>query len=264
MGGPSSQFLKGAHSLALKDPQKAKLDEIQKGLEGDHGKPPEEMKTLQADLIAGVKAGKLDTAKIDAHYAAIEKAMQAHLTKEAEGLNALHALLEPAQRTALVADLRAKMAKRLEHMGKDKDAHGPGDAGAANHSKRMLEHLTQDLGLDADQQKKVEAILPKQDPKAGGDMMAEMKKHHEALLAAFEKDAFDAKKLESFDVKKAHGPITHESQFIGQLLAILKPEQREKLATRLEKGGMGPHDGHHGGGGGGGHHGKPGDDDDDD
>jgi GTPase involved in cell partitioning and DNA repair len=92
------------------------------------------------------------------------------------------------------------------------------------------------IELDAEQQKKVDALAPKDDGKGGKPDMTEMKKRVEALLGAFEKDPFDAKKVDAFDVKKMRAPMEEETKLLGQLLPILKPEQRERLAEKMEKG----------------------------
>jgi Spy/CpxP family protein refolding chaperone len=63
-----------------------------------------------------------------------------------------------------------------------------------------------------------------------------MKKRTETLLAAFEKDGFDAKKADAFDVKKSRVALEEETKLLQQILPILKPEQREKLAAKMEKG----------------------------
>jgi Spy/CpxP family protein refolding chaperone len=103
---------------------------------------------------------------------------------------------------------------------------------------KRLEHLTKQLDLDAAQQKKVEALVAKDDHPA----MEEMKKHADAVLAAFEGDGFDAKKLEAAPAAAKKGMAQH-AQFVAGLLPILKPEQREKFAAGLEKSPRGQHGG---------------------
>ena len=254
-GGPLGMFMREARDLKLSDAQQTKLDDIEKGLkEGDT--PRDEMKTLHEDLVAGIKAGKVDTAKIETDQAAVDKAMTARRDKEAEALNSLHAALEPAQRTALVAEVRDKMKKREEKAGKWKDKQGddkaPGDKPADGKDMKMkgpggpgghMGHFTKDLDLDDAQQKKVQAIFDKakEDKGPPPDMAAmkdAMKKKWEALLADFEKDTFDAKKTEAFtekpDMKKMGGPMNPTT--LNEILPILKPEQRDKLAAKMTKG----------------------------
>lgn len=270
--GPVGMFVHTARSLELKDEQKAKLDAAEKSLKGDDASSRDEMKALHSDLASSVKAGKIDQAKIDADLAALEKAAKDRGDKEAAALNDIYAALEPAQRTQVVAKVRerterrekqvgertAKMAERADG-GADGGAGGRGDRNEFSAQKR-LERLTRDLDLDPEQKKKAEAIA-KDDPKAPTPetARAEAKKRGEALLAAFEKEGFDAKKLDAPDTKRARQGAEQEVKLVSALLPILKPEQREKLAARMEKqaqgggpggpGGMGgPHGGMAGGG----------------
>jgi Spy/CpxP family protein refolding chaperone len=247
-GGPGAMLFQAARTLELKDEQKAKLDTAEKSAhEGTNDASREAMKTaakdLHSDLIAGIKAGKIDAAKLEPRYAAIEKAAAAARDKEAEALNVLHATLDATQRKAAVANVRAKQATREEKTAHHDDkADGGADAGGRAHggAKRSLDRLTRGLDLDAEQQKKVDALAAKDDGKSGRPDVAEMKKSVDALLTAFEKDTFDAKKVDTFDAKKARAPMEQETKLLAQLVPILKPEQREKLATRMDKG-QSPH-----------------------
>lgn len=263
--GASGMFFRATKDLAdLKDDQKAKIEAAEKSIRESGGESREALKKagkdLHTDLIAAIKAGKIEAAKLEPKYADIEKAMKAAHEKEADGLNQLHAALTAPQRKAVVEDVKKKhaqmeerMAKREEH-NKDK-----GDGGKPeSRAKKHIERLTADLDLDADQQKKVGAITP---PEMAMPDRAEMKKKSEALLAAFEKDTFDAKKVDAFDAKKARGPMEAETKVVSAIVPILKPEQREKLAAKMDKG-PSPH-GRRGGGGGMDHN-KAADDDDGD
>jgi Spy/CpxP family protein refolding chaperone len=253
-GGPGAMFFQAARTLDLKDDQKAKVDAAEKTAHaGATEASREAMKTaakdLHTDLIAGVRAGKIDTSKLEPRFTAVEKVIGDSQAKDAEALTALHAALDTTQRKAVTANVRAKQALREEKM-----AHHEGmDAGMAAAdggkggwtSKHSVDRLTHGLDLDADQQKKVDAIVAKEDaakPGPGRPDPAEMKKNVEAMLTAFEKDTFDAKKLDMFDAKKARGPMEQEAKLLAQLVPILKPEQREKLAAKMEKG-PSPHGG---------------------
>ena len=156
-------------------------------------------------------------------------------------------------------------ASRMKTMDVAESAHA-GDAGRPSMAHRRYERYGKELDLDAEQKKKLDAIIPKDDPKAPAELRDEMKKRSDATLAAFEKDTFDAKSLAPPDGKRMRQPIEEQVKFYNQLLPILKPEQREKLATKVEKqsqgggGGM-EHGGRRGGrGGGDGDHDKDNDD----
>lgn len=254
--GPSSMLFQAAHALDLKDDQKAKVEAAEKSAhtgatEASRDAMKAAAKDLHTDLVAGIKAGKIDTSKLEPRYAAVEKVIDESKAKEADALDALHAALDVTQRKAVTASVRAKLAKREEKMAHREGADGgmaAMDGGKAGWtSKHSIDRLTHGLDLDADQQKKVDALVAKEDAaKTGHPDPAAMKKSVEALLTAFEKDTFDAKKLDAFDLKKARGPMEEEAKLLAQLVPILKPEQREKLATKMEKG-PSPHAGRGGG-----------------
>ena len=215
-------MFRAAHDLDLKDAQKATLEKLSADMH-DGGGQFQEMKDYHAALTAQVKAGKIEQAKLDPLQAAAEKAQKARRDKEAEALNGLYAMLEPAQRKALVAAVRAKQAAHK----------APDPAKAEAHQKQRLEHLTKTLDLDAAQQKKVEPILAKDAPPA--NVADDMKKHSDAVLTAFEGEGFDAKKLEPAAPPAGKGMMASHVAFLAALLPILKPEQREKLAASYEK-----------------------------
>jgi Spy/CpxP family protein refolding chaperone len=231
--GPAASLLGAAGKIDLKPAQKATLDVIEKQLEDGAGAARAEAKDLHDELLTEIKAGKIDTTKLAPKYDAIDKATQARLDKEATALNDLHAALEPAQRKAVVDHVRARQKARMEKWSKREAP----DGGATAMHKRRAEHLTRDLDLDADQQKKVDAILAKEDPKAMEAGRADGMKKNDALLDAFDSDGFDAKKLDLFTAgKKAHAATEHEVTLLGQILPILKSEQREKLAAKMGRG----------------------------
>jgi hypothetical protein len=69
------------------------------------------------------------------------------------------------------------------------------------------------------------------------------------LLAAFERDGFDAKRFDLGVVpgKKPHDAIAPHVDLVTRLVAILLPDQRLRLAASLAKqrgaiGGVGAHD----------------------
>jgi Spy/CpxP family protein refolding chaperone len=224
-------FLHAAHEIPdLTDAQKASLEKFQETLHASA--PGKDIKALHTAEIAGVKAGKLDVAKLKSELEAIDKAVEARHEKDIEVLNGLYKELKPEQRKALVAALKIKMAehekKAGEHEKKDVE----------EWQKKRLEHLTKELDLDAAQQKTVAGLMEKSHPTAAAmkEHHEEMKKRMEALLTAFEGEGFDAKKLEGAGPgKKLHERIEKHIEFLAKLLPVLKPPQREKLAASMEK-----------------------------
>jgi Spy/CpxP family protein refolding chaperone len=224
-GGPSGAIFRAARALPdMKDEQKATIDKLERDLAGqDSGRG--ETRELHGDLVLQVKAGKIDGPKNDARLATIEKQSQAQADKEAEALEALWAALEPAQRKAAVLDVRKKQGT-------------PGDGGAidAGAPPRRMERMVRDLDLDAGQLKAVEAIFAKDEAK-GAELRGHEKKDVEALLDAFETaDKLEAKKLAVFagEAKRTRAPLERDAQLLAQVVPLLKPEQREKLAQRMD------------------------------
>lgn len=229
-------FFHAARDLQLKDTQKTTIEKVEASLKPEEGMRTE-FKAVQTEIAAGVKAGKIDAAKLTPHYTAIDTAAQGRHDKEVEALNGLHAALDSTQRKAVTAAIRTKQAAREAHAP---DKAQPADAGHPDWAAKRLEHLTKDADLDAAQQKQVAALIAK-NPALGPASMetqkADAKKRMDALLTAFEADAFDAKKqdVSMMGGKKPHEMMDQQVQFLTQLLPILKPEQREKLAASMEK-----------------------------
>lgn len=234
VAGASAPLFRAANALDLSSEQKAQYEKIGTDLreaakgDADAGTTARgAMKEANALLAAGVKAGKVDTAKIDAEQSVLDKAAKARQDREADALNRLYATLDATQRNKVVAVVRAEEDKRAARMkGRDAGA-GP------NFTRLRLEGFTRDLELDPDQQKKVDALLPKDDAKTTA-AREEGKRQLDAVLGGFEQDGFDAKKL-SADPKKMIRPLDDLTKFLAQLTPILKPPQREKLAAKLEK-----------------------------
>lgn len=233
--GPSMMLFLSARGLGLPADQLKKVDDAEKLAGPADAATKDAAKDLHAELITGIKAGKIDTATLEPKYVVLEKVSVAEHEREVAALNALYAALDPAQRKAVVTSARTRQAKRDERSAHKDDAGSP-DAGRPSGGRRSLDRLVRGLDLDADQQKKVDAIVPKDDLKGAGFDPTDMKKRVEALLTAFEKDGFDAKKSDAFDVKRNRVALEEETKLLSQLLPILKPEQREKLAAKMDKG----------------------------
>jgi hypothetical protein len=248
-GGVAAALFHDAHELAdLTPAEQDGLQQLESSLKADDDGIRVAMKAFRTDLGAGVKAGKLETAKLTTDDAAVDKAMTDHAAAEASALDSLHALITPAQRTTLVASIRTRQAERDTRMSswmKAKEA----DGGAPDWSKRRLDRLSAQLTLDPAQQKQVGALLAKaKDPPNAAvfeSRWEDQKKRSDALLTAFEAETFEGKKLDLtlMPGKTAHEPLDHMAALFTQLLPILRPDQRERLGGSLDRplgGGWGP------------------------
>jgi hypothetical protein len=226
-------LIRAARDLPLADPVKAKLDDIDTQLHANDA-PRTDFKDLQSDVLDGIRAGKLDAAKLATDFAAIDKGAQTRQAKEADALNALHAALDPTQLKALVDAVRAKDAAReAQHAVHDADA-----GTAADRVNRRVERLTAQLGLDPTQQKSVTDIVSKLDPMSPATMHAkhdEANKQMDAALTAFAGDTFDATKTPLVPAGKTpHEGAEKDTAFLTRLLPILTADQRTKLAAQRE------------------------------
>jgi Spy/CpxP family protein refolding chaperone len=240
-GGIAASLFRMAHDLPdLSQAQDESLGKIEATLKADDDGIRTAMKSFRGDLVAGVRAGKLDTAKLTGDDGIVDKAIADHQSKEADALDSLHTLLTPVQRPALVANIRAKQADHEAHMTEWMQGKG-GDGGTVDWTKKRLDKLTADLTLDAGQQKQVAAILAKPTDVPNAAAMqarwADRKTKMDALLTAFAADSFDAKKVDlgMMPGKTAHEPMDHMVAYYTQLLPILHPDQRDKLATSMDK-----------------------------
>ena len=246
-GGIAAGLFHAAADQDLTDAQKDSLTTLETTLKADDAGIRTAMKAFRADLAAGIKAGKIDTAKMTADDAVVDKAIADHQTKEAAALDSLYKLLTPEQRTATVAAVRAKTADREARMKAWMQAK-EADGGAPDWSKKRTDKLTAELALDAGQQKQVAAILTKlADPPNPAGMQSrwdDHKKRMDALLTSFASPSFDATKadLTVMPGKTAHDPMDHMVAFFTQLLPILHPDQRDKLAASMDRP-FGAHDG---------------------
>lgn len=253
---PVGMMLAAAATLTLDDAQKPKVDGLRASLKDDATR--QAVRKLNESLAAAVKAGTVEASKLETELAALDAAAKSRRDAEVTALAELHKLLNAEQRKSVVASVRESHVARAERGG-DGDkapAAGPGmgrggpgawrgkaaGRGAGEGARAgSLEGLTKDLALTAEQETKVNALKEKaRSDKAKPDLEAlreEHKKQGEALLVAFEKDDFDATKVElsSAPLPGAMSRPGAEKMIeqVRELTAILTPEQREKLAKRL-------------------------------
>jgi Spy/CpxP family protein refolding chaperone len=257
-GGMAGLAFNAAHDAQLTDDQAKSIEELQAKLSVSDPAQRTAFTDYQAHVNAGTKSGKFDEAQLKADYAAIDAVRRADEDREVEALNGLHALLTPEQRTIVVNNVRAKQAQ----IDMQKAPPMP-DGGVDDRVKATLTRMTTDLTLDASQQKRVSDLLVKDERLAASSFPArkeEQKKHADDFIASFEQADYDAKaQMDGPDGGTSpHEQMEKEVRFLGQLLAILKPDQREKLAAERSPAAPGQHHMIPGMGGPGGPGGPPG------
>ena len=261
-------FLASLDSLELTTEQKPTIETIKADL-SKHAEPPKEPREkLEADVIAGVSAGKLDQAKIDAGIRAMKAAVTATLPALQDDMNRLHQALTAEQRKKLIETAREKGKEMHEHAmamhehgmagdhgkgpehapehGKGHDGKGPDGKGPEHqheHGKGMwqgpLVKLGEELSLTPEQsakiQTKVEALVKTQQA-AMKEQMAALIKHMTAVGSAFEADKFDAKKagVGTQAPEIVSSIASGRVQFVQAILPVLTPEQRPKFAAHIQ------------------------------
>lgn len=243
-GGAVGALFRAASQMELSDEQKTKIEKIATDLReadkndaADGGGPRKEMKEMHDVILAGVKAGRIDGSKLEPHYASLEKDAKERATRDVDGLGKLHDVLEPEQRKKLSEQVKKQEEERNERAKKQEAvmaAHADGGA-RPSPQRRRYERYGKDLDLDADQKKKLEGIIPTEDPKLVASMREDGKKRVDATVDAFAKDTWDAKGIPGPDIKQIRKPMDEQVKFFNALLPILKPEQKDKLVAKLEK-----------------------------
>jgi Spy/CpxP family protein refolding chaperone len=245
--GPEMLLFASLHApINLTDAQRTTIQGLVDGLQPKGAAPAD-----KTALVAGIRAGKIDTASV-----AFNKPADADIalrrTALAKSLTTLHDTLTAEQRVALVAAIE----KRAEGGPKGEDHKGEGLKGEkgekGEHGKMHggfgPMHLLKDLDLTEEQEKAVKAAFEANKPAPPTETDREamkanhiaMKKEMDARLQTFASDKFDAN---AFVAPPANapkdGPAMHGDHFIKTLaviVPILTPAQREKLASKIEKG----------------------------
>lgn len=219
-----------AGELALSDDQAATLKKLEQGFETLDRDVRSAREQLETDLTESIRSGKFDDAKLKDDDATIDRAALAAQGQEVGALDGLYAALDPDERSDLVAALRARAAAFQSHRSSPPDS-GAGGA-MTQRNKQTLERMTQDLTLDAKQQRKVADLLAKEEgaPGAGSsESRDEMLGRLDSFLTAFDKPGFDAQMVDLRDSRP--NAAQGGAAFLKKVVPILTPEQRQKLAA---------------------------------
>lgn len=243
----AGELVTRARALELSDEQKSKLDASEGKLGGaptDDEETKNAYKLFFAVLLDGVKTGQVLEHKLAPHYATLDRIARARATAEATALGDLHALLDEDQRKDLLAGLRKKYPTAAEKAAADAKVAKEGkvkkpnpaveETRRADRTKRRNARVTKLLELDEKQQQRVSSVLIRFDTELRNRAQREARdRRMRALIAAFDKPAFTAAGLDL-----GRGPRSRMAErvgYINALLAILKVDQRDKLARTLER-----------------------------
>jgi Spy/CpxP family protein refolding chaperone len=233
-GGFTGLILRSARETSLTQEQKDAISAIQTKLHEEEP-PLSALAAYQTDLVAGIRAGKLDVTQLETDYAAIDKNLLARDDKQADSLDAVHAALDAPSRTAIVTAARARLDAMFRPRP-ERDAGAPEAGEAPLWVKHRLGRVRAEVGLDEAQMPKVEAMVLKVGvpPSASEALRDQVHKHGDELLTAFEKEDFDAHKLDlspTGSKVSPHATLEREARLVALVLPILTAEQRDKLAN---------------------------------
>lgn len=219
--GAAEALLEAAEGLQLTESQREKV----RGLKGQLARYEQNalaaFRALREDVAEQIRAGAIQVASVRADEDRAAGAMTVHVDKGAETMNALHAALEPSQRAALVAAVRAMQ---------------PGRAEAQNPRATRIARLASDLALDAAQERRVSAMLLEQ--QAAIPVFDEPPANVDGVLDGFTSGSFDgwttvplplAPPAETF-----RQGLDRDIDFLARLVPVLRPAQRVRLASMIE------------------------------
>jgi Spy/CpxP family protein refolding chaperone len=210
--------------------QEAAIGKIDDELK-DKMRPFHEANAVVGNLLAdGVASGNVDKAKVDADVS--KAALVGTEVHPAVGaaLVAIHKLLKPEQRQALVDKVDANWALWKEANAGEQAADNAKPDG-------YLSHVAKDLSLTPDQVTKIKVNLDgESNAKKTFDVAAE-DAHMKAFLTAFLTDTFDAKALPPAEenLKVVSWGAERMARFYEAMTPILTPDQRTKVADQLRE-----------------------------
>jgi Spy/CpxP family protein refolding chaperone len=217
----------------------------------DTAKPKERpdrsaMQPANKALADSFRSDSFSEADLAAYHAAMTQLRSSRLGAREAVVVDLHGILTPEQRNLLadrVAEGRLPFAHGRGHRGGwGRDARGADDLAANERVAQKRRELRVEvtcarLGCSDEQRTKIAEIMKDVKPRAEGKREA-MKQAHEKLAAAFRSDHFGEDDMAAFKATGAalrQGHMQARSETIARVHAVLTPEQREKVATKIEK-----------------------------
>lgn len=221
--GAAERLLEAAGALQLTDGQREKVRLLKDQLAKYEQNARAAFRTLREDVADQVRAGAIQVAGVRADEDRAAGAMTVHVDKGAETMNALYAILEPSQRAALVTAVRATQ---------------PGLTEAQSPTGLRFARLASDLALDAAQERRMSAIVLGR--QAAIPVFEEPSANVDAILEAFGGSSFDGWSTVPLPLvppaETVRQDLDRGIDFLVRLVAVLRPAQRERLASMIEGG----------------------------
>ncbi|HTQ42427.1 MAG TPA: Spy/CpxP family protein refolding chaperone [Polyangiaceae bacterium] len=230
---PADALLDAAQGLELSETQREKVLVLRDRLARYEENARTSLRALREDIADQVRAGAIQLASVQAAVDRAAGAQTVRVDEGAETMNALYGVLSQQQRAAAVAAVRAMQ---------------PGDVGepSARATRPLtparlnrLARLTSDLALDRDQARRVSALLVDHPP-AAPVLQEPPERGVAAILDGFAGDRFDAWTIVppplAPPAEEFRRSVDGEVGFLVNLVPILRPHQRDVLASIIEGG----------------------------
>jgi Spy/CpxP family protein refolding chaperone len=220
-------LLAGAWKLPdLTADQEVKLKSIEDDLHAASAPRRAAQKELAEIFATGLEKGALDEAAANAKIDQIAQLADAEKAKTGDSLDALHAMLTPAQRAEVVELTKAAWKEHKEGF-----KHHEG-GGFGMHMKQLAE----DLKLTDDQKQAFKDEFEKM-PHPDKSQFEGMKAKMKAVGDAFASDTFDAKALGVGDkgATMAKNFATRMERMVEASIKILDANQRTLLAAKIRE-----------------------------
>jgi Spy/CpxP family protein refolding chaperone len=184
---------------------------------------------LLATLADGVARSRFDAAAVTGAAAEVGRASANAQDASAQAMNELHGVLTPPQRAALADKVEANWAVWRTENAPEADA-------APGAERGHLAALTAELDLTPQQQSQIRATLASEAPDAPRFDDAQAS-HFVAVAEAFRAPTFDARSIDAAGAtggELAGWGATHLARVIEAVSPVLTPDQRVRLARKLE------------------------------
>lgn len=225
-GGPLKFLNKALKKLDLSAKQRTTLDTLKTNTQQKAAPLRDAVADAAKELARQVKLGAIDQTTLERQAELLKTAGEQVRPDITQAINTLHRTLTPDQRQQLVSALKKKHEKRRW--------------GHRRHKMKKMKKLAKKIGLTEDQMDRLKAVMMSSFKGHRGEMKKHRKQHRKQLRAAaeaFKSDSFDAGSFQIFGgpMARLQPHLQRFTTIAGQVLPILTPAQREKLAELIEK-----------------------------